>query len=433
MSAMPIILIVLDGLGDRQQPGLDDRTPLEAARTPALDALAKAGSNGLMWPVGPGRSPTSPLAHFVLFGYAESKFPGRGLIEALGEGLAPAAGEVVCRANFVQSEIRDGVVIAAGRPDPRLGAAVNADVDLDCCSGQTNVRFVHTGAAQGLVFLSPTTEPLSPEVTDADPLREGSPVRAVRAIAEASERAAAERVAESLNAWMLESRNRLEGRELDMAVVKWAAARPPLARFIDRTGLRGVTLARGMLYKGLAELLGMDVAGRADTGDPAMDLVVDVDLALDAIREGYDFVHVHTKWPDSAGHRKVPERKRDVIELLDGALGERLERLLSSGAVICVTADHQTPSSGPLYHSGGAVPLLVCGGAAGRDGVSRFSELACRDGALGHITGRDLMPLLLDCAERSAFLGAERYTVEPCMGTASMESIVPLRLRPSEA
>jgi 2,3-bisphosphoglycerate-independent phosphoglycerate mutase len=103
-----------------------------------------------------------------------------------------------------------------------------------------------------------------------------------------------------------------------------------------------------------------------------------------------------------------------------------MKRLLRGDLVVCVTADHQTPSAGPLYHSGGTVPLLICGGAARRDEVARFSEAACQAGSLGHLRGSDLMPLLLDCAERAAFLGAERYTAEKCLGVASEAAAKPL-------
>jgi 2,3-bisphosphoglycerate-independent phosphoglycerate mutase len=136
-------------------------------------------------------------------------------------------------------------------------------------------------------------------------------------------------------------------------------------------------------------------------------------------------VHVHTKWTDAAGHKKSPSRKRDVIELLDAAVAPHVDGLLASGAVVCLTTDHQTPSSGPLYHSGGSVPVAIAGGVAGRDDVARFSERGCDAGTLGPILGSDLMPLLLDCADRSAFL-AERYTAEPCLGTAAPDRVVPL-------
>lgn len=416
----PILLVILDGAGDRQQPALGGLTPLEAATTPNLDTLARSGVTGLLWPLHPGVAPTSPLAHFVLFGYDAAEFPGRGLIEALGEGLAPEPGTVICRVNFVRTEVREGALFITERPDPRAGGPANADIDLGSVFNGVACRFVHTGAAQGLLILEPTGPwALSAHVTDADPLRSGEFVRQVVPWAEATDPEEAERTAAAMNAWMLETRRRLAGRDLNTALVKWAATARPLDSFEQRTGLRGATLARGSLYRGLARCVGIDTFDVPASADPARDLADDLGRALDLLEMGrYDFVHVHTKWPDVVAHRKSPERKRQVMEALDAAFEPHLERLCRGDALVCVTADHQTPSSGPLYHSGGAVPLLMTGGASGRDEVARFAERDCRTGALGHIHGTDLMPLLLDQAERSGFMGAERYTAHRCLGTA---------------
>lgn len=425
VPAKGIVLILLDGLGDRGQAELDGRTPLEAARTPSLDALATAGRTGLLWPLGPGRAPSSPLAHTVLFGFELAEFPGRGLLEAYGEGLEPAPGEVVCRASFVRSEVRQGALWIAERPDPRDEPAANDDVDLDFESDGVAMRFRHTGGKQGILTLTSVAGGLSPEVTDADPLRDASPVVRVAPLAEATNRTAAARTADALNAWILHTRHALAGRELNTGIMKWAGMRRDLPSFAQRTGLRGTTLSTGPLYRGLARTLGLshDEAGDDREGFSAR---LGAGIALIDAGEA-DFVHVHTKWTDSAGHRKCPSRKVEVIELLDAAIAPHLDRLLRGDLVVAVTGDHATPSDGPLYHSGEAVPLLLAGGAAGKDGVVSFGENACVAGSLGHIWGRDVMPLMLNAADRSAFL-AERYSVEPCLGTPRAEDIEAFRV-----
>src|SRR3954454_23510228 len=90
-----MVLVVLDGLGDiatREQGFL---TPLEAAATPNLDALAKHAAQGRMLPVAPGITPGSGPGHLALFGYDPLEFQvGRGVIEALGLGLELKAGDV---------------------------------------------------------------------------------------------------------------------------------------------------------------------------------------------------------------------------------------------------------------------------------------------------------------------------------------------------
>jgi len=76
-----ILLIVIDGFGDRPISQLENKTPLEAAKTPNLDFLAKNGICGLIEPfLFPGQDyPASDTCHLALFGY-EPKiyYLGRG-------------------------------------------------------------------------------------------------------------------------------------------------------------------------------------------------------------------------------------------------------------------------------------------------------------------------------------------------------------------
>src|SRR5580704_12155878 len=96
-----IVLLVLDGLGDIAVRENNFTTPLEAAWTPNLDALARTGSQGRMIPVAPGITPGSGPGHLGLFGYDPLEFEvGRGVIEALGLGLELKPGDVCARANF---------------------------------------------------------------------------------------------------------------------------------------------------------------------------------------------------------------------------------------------------------------------------------------------------------------------------------------------
>ena len=84
----PIVVVLLDGLADRAHDVLKGRTANEAARTPNLDRFAAAGSCGLLYAVGPGRAPSSEVAHWAMLGYRPDEFPGRAVFEALGRGQA---------------------------------------------------------------------------------------------------------------------------------------------------------------------------------------------------------------------------------------------------------------------------------------------------------------------------------------------------------
>ena len=438
----PIVLVVPDGAGDRPHcelvgpmPGdpsgaIRARTPIEAASTPNLDALATLGRNGLLYPLGPGLAPSSHQAHFALFGYGARDFPGRGLIEALGEGLPPAGGEVVVRANLARVSERDGMLWIDERPDPRTGdAPYLADAGLDAIIEGVPCRFVHTGALQGLLFLSAEDgRPLSHYVSDADPLHADTHVLEVQPLEEAADPEAARRTARALNGWIRHSRDVLADQALNAMLVKWAGIRSHVTPFTLRTGLRGVSLGAGALYAGLASALGLDHRELGVERDAEADVTVRVAATLDLIGHGYDFVHLHTKWPDMAGHRKDPAHKAEVIQAVDRALAPLVELAGSGELVVAVCPDHQTPSAGPLYHGGGAVPLLIAGGVAGADSVTAYGETACAAGGLGTLRGTDVLPLALDAADRSAVL-ADRRTGHGALGVPSAEGLRPLKAR----
>ena len=77
MTLQPIVVVLLDGVADRAHDVLGGRTGVEAARTPNLDALCASGSCGVIYAVGPGRAPSSEVAHWSLLGYRPDEFPGR--------------------------------------------------------------------------------------------------------------------------------------------------------------------------------------------------------------------------------------------------------------------------------------------------------------------------------------------------------------------
>jgi len=108
-----IVLLLIDGIGDVSVPSLRGRTPLQAATTPWLDALAAAGLNGLLDPVAPGVACGSDTAHLSLLGYdPRLASRGRGAFEALGAGLDLQAGDVAFKCNFAVLQPETGVVTA---------------------------------------------------------------------------------------------------------------------------------------------------------------------------------------------------------------------------------------------------------------------------------------------------------------------------------
>ena len=100
-SPLKLIYVAIDGMGDLPNKTLDNKTPLEAAETPNMDALAASGKTGLMYTVKKGVAPESDVAVISLLGYDPFKCStGRGVIEAAGAGLKMKDGDLALRCNF---------------------------------------------------------------------------------------------------------------------------------------------------------------------------------------------------------------------------------------------------------------------------------------------------------------------------------------------
>jgi len=428
MAVKKCVLVVLDGLGDRSHACLGHKTPLEAAKTPHLDRLAALGCNGLYHAGHLGQALPSENAHFAMFGYEAHEFPGRGPLEAMGAGIAVAPDEVAVLAHFSSVAERDGCLYlhrdkpeaVAGAEMPELFAAVAA-----FASRGVRFRLVRDRGLFGILVLS--GEPghggsVGPDFTDTNPMVDGLPIPEVLPLCGAD--AASGNAAAALKDYLLHVHAALSAHPINTnraarglcpvnAVVTQRPGRPGCPEpFFVRHGLRALSVASGIIYHGLCAYLGMDVEKCADTGDPGGDLAKRLAFARDAL-DRYDFIHVHTKAPDEAAHTKSPEKKRRVIEALDTGLGQGMDAFLDDpGVVVAVTADHSTPSAGPLIHCGEPVPLVVCGPGVRRDAVTRFDEVAAAGGALGHPRGTELMRVLQNAMDRARLAGI-RETADP--------------------
>lgn len=413
----PIVLVILDGLGDRACEELDGRTPAEAAATPILDSLAARGVSGVHIPFGPGRATSSERSHWAMFGYEGLAFPGRAALEGLGSGSTPPVDVPLLHLALRSGEEVDGSVRITGRADPSADAADEALLFADL------VGRVHDGITFGLLPLRVGERVLvaegavSHEISDSDPLFDHlHPWMRPLPLAGAADRAEADRTARALERWLCESRELLvrhpvnrrrqdEGRPpLTVPVTKWASRlNGSTPSFEQRTGLRGAAVTSSALYRGLARLLGMTAVDQTTVGhDPAADIASRVAAGKGLLAEA-DFVHVHTKAPDEAGHRKTPRGKQQVIEALDEGLAGLLR--LADEAIVAVTGDHATPSVSSLLHSGDPTPLVVAGPGVRPDPIEAFGEGTATGGAVGPIIARDVLPLLAGHANRPFFRG----------------------------
>ena len=394
----PIVVFLLDGLADRAHEVLGGRTGNEAASTPNLDDLTAGGSTGLLYAVGPGRAPSSEVAHWSLLGYRPDEFPGRAVFEALGRGQEASAEHVFAYAAVRPAERREDGWWLTGRPDAGRDAE-DAERLVERCDGievdGLTFSLEHVWRGEAILRISGGADE---RVTDTDAFfKDRHPVlRPLPLVPEA------ERTARACEAWTREVMRRLEGERFNVITLKWFGRPRSVPSFLERHGVTGAFAVDSAFLRGLGTALGLEPVDAPETDDPVADLRRRVELAGERLDAGDTFVFCHQKTTDAAGHTKDPRIKQETIEQLDAALiGLPVDR-----AIVCITGDHATPASPSVIHSGDPVPLLVAGPGVRADGVKRFGELDFAAGILGQLRGADLMPVLLNAADRPLFLGS---------------------------
>lgn len=385
-----VLLYVIDGLGGL--PGnARGQTELEAANTPAMDALAAQADLGTITPVMPGVTPGSGPAHLALFGYDPVETAvGRGVLAALGIGFALQVGDVAARINFCTLDEQGNVV------DRRAGRIATPDAlplveSLDGIELEPGIEchVRHVKEYRACVVLRGAG--LDGRIADTDPQRTGVPPLEPESLDGAAARTAA--LAARFAAL---ARERLAGQSpANGVLLRGFDGFRPLPSLGEVWQVRAAAVAQYPMYRGVARLAGMDVL---EVGDGVEALIE----AVAAARE-HDFVYMHYKTTDSRGEDGDFDGKVAEIEQADRVL----EACRSGGFdVIAVTGDHSTPATFGA-HTWHPVPLMLwsrwtrsAGDAPG------FGERSCAHGVLGDMRSMDLLPLALAHAGRIAKFGA---------------------------
>jgi 2,3-bisphosphoglycerate-independent phosphoglycerate mutase len=384
-----IVLLVADGLGGLPMtPG--GKTELETAVKPNLDALAKIGVQGGSIPVFPGISPGSGPGHLGLFGYDPLQYLiGRGALEATGIGFAMQKGDGGARGNFCTLD-------AAGKISDRRAGRIPTEE-----SAPLAIRLREVKVPGYEIFVEPVKEHrfvvvfrgpgLAGDVKDTDPQATG----VLPFAAEATD-AGSKKMAEVANQWIAAATKLLAGeKKANGLTLRGFAARPNLPSYEEVYGLQAAAIAVYPMYKGLAQLVGMDIVGKAQT------LAEQIDI-LAANWNKYDFFFIHFKYTDSTGEDGNFAAKVKKIEELD-AIIPQITALKPT--VLIVTGDHSTPSY-LKSHSWHPVPTLLASDCCRPDGHTTFGESTTVRGGLGQFEAKYLMTLALANAGRLAKYGA---------------------------
>jgi len=384
-----IVLLVADGLGGLPlTPG--GKTELETAKTPNLDALAKAGVLGLSTPVIPGITPGSGPGHLGLFGYDPLEYNiGRGVLEALGIDFELGDKDVAIRGNFCSLDDKGNISDRrAGRISSEIAAKLCEKLDKITIPGvEVFVRHVKEYRLV-IVFRG---DGLEGDVADTDPQKTGVPPLEPHARS-----AGSKKTAEVATAFLKQAREVLKSDfPANFLTLRGIDCKPVIPTFKEVYGVRPAAIAVYPMYRGLARLVSMDILDAGQTLDDQCE-------RLKSSWNDYDFFFMHFKYTDSTGEDGNFDAKVKRIEELDAAI-PKITALTPD--VLIVTGDHSTPAK-MKSHSFHPVPVLLSSDLVRTDACETFGEASCLSGGLGQFQAKYLMSFALAHAGRFEKYGA---------------------------
>lgn len=420
---LKLIYVAIDGMGDLPIKELGNKTPLEAAETPNLDALAKNGKTGLMYTVGKGIAPESDVAVISLLGYDPFKYStGRGVIETVGAGVDMNDGDLALRCNFATlgegRNILDRRVARSLTTQEAVDLAQAANEQIHLESYPATFEFKSTLGHRAVVVFRSKAERLSSKISNSDPayiivnglgvaqekvdmvLKTCEPLDDSDA-AKASAQLVNEFIIKTHELWEKHPINQKRAAEgkLKANVTLTRDASDSLPKFFNINKHYGVdfaALADMHAERGIAKLAGMDATLLPPpSGDLEHDYDVRVKALMDALPR-HDCFYIHLKGPDEPGHDGKCELKTSIIAAVDKYFfGPLLKQVSLKDTLICVTTDHATPCSLKV-HSDTPVPLLISGDSLGKPDSVKFCEREAAKGSLGLLEhGYELMPKLM--------------------------------------
>lgn len=398
---MKYVVVLGDGMADWPIEALGGETPLSAAKTPAMDALAKRSEIGTVATIPEGMAPGSDTANLSVLGYDPRKYyTGRSPLEALSIGVEMKDTDVVYRCNLVTLSEEDAPYEAQTILDHSSDEISTEDADIllkAVCAelGEDAYRF-YTGTSyrhcmvwdKGKVLeLTPPHDILTRKIGGYLPED-----RALRRMQEKSY--------EILKEHPLNLKRKEKGLHPANSFWFWGAGtRPALTSFEETYHKKGVMISAVDLLKGIAVGTGMDrVLVEGANGGLNTNYEGKAKAAVDAlVNKGYDFAYIHVEAPDEMGHQGSLEKKILSIEYLD----QRVIRLVKEGLDasgepyrMLILPDHPTPLK-VRTHVAEPVPYLLYDSTVSWEHTWNYNEKEAAESGNSVAHGWDLMNYLL--------------------------------------
>ena len=398
---MKFALVIPDGCADEPQPVLGDKTPLQAARTPNMDRVAREGFVGRADNVPASMPAGSDVGTMSLFGYDPLEYhTGRAPIEAAAQGLELGADDWAIRCNLVTVEGGSMASFTAGQIPSELGRELIDLLQREI--GQDPQWEFHAGVSYRNLLLYRARggpAPFSNETITVPPHDiTGQPIAAHLPRGPGSELLCGimQRSAELFAGSRRNQARKNAGQPAASQVWLWGLGKAPaLEPFHNRFGKTGAVITAVDLLRGLGKLLGWKIINvPGATGYTDTDYAAKGRYAIKSL-DDVDLIVVHVEATDEASHEGDAAAKVRALEQIDEHIvGPLYEHLKGQGEYrLLVSPDHPTFLR-TKTHSHGYVPFALCGSDIEADKAQTYDEAAAADsGVVVH--GHQVMPLFL--------------------------------------
>lgn len=402
---MKYLVLLCDGMADLPHPSLNNKTPMQCAKKPLMDALAAKSEVGLCRTVADGLKPGSDVANLSVMGYdAKVCYTGRSPLEAASIGIDLKDTDVTLRCNLVtlsnEENYGDRRMVDYCAGDISSAEAAEIIKTIEEKLGNDKYRF-YPGVSYRhcLVVDNGTTD-----------LGEMTPPHDI------SGRIVGEYLSDSVNAaplieLMKKSYEILKDHPVNLArrakglneansIWLWGeGTRPAIQNFKEKNGVTGCVVSAVDLLKGIGKCAGMEtpeVAGA--TGYLDTDFEGKTKAGIESFKRGTQLVYLHFEAPDECGHRGESQNKVRSIEEIDSrVLSLMLDYLKNCGEDyrILIMPDHPTPLE-TKTHSREPVPYLIYDSRIEQKGVEVFTEENAASTGIFIEHGPDVMKKLLE-------------------------------------
>ncbi len=364
---MKYIVLLCDGMADYPIEALQNKTPLEFANTPAMNSIAPFSEIGLAKTVPFGMSPGSDVANLSVIGYNPADYyTGRSPLEAANMGINLGDNDVAMRCNLVtlseEKEFSQKTMVDYCADDistaeaKELIASIQEAMGTDVFSFYPGVSYRHCLVwKNGTVDIGTLTPPhdISGKVI-GEYLNKNEIAQPLIAMMEASE--------EVLKNHPVNLKRIEQGKRPATHIWLWGqGSKPQLPDFTQKTGLKGTVISAVDLLKGIARCSNMQVIDvEGATGYIDTNFEGKAKAAMDALKQGQDYVYIHVEAPDECGHRGEMENKVKSLEIIDQKILKPIlnELKVVDDFTLLIMPDHPTPLS-IMTHCSDPVPYLL--------------------------------------------------------------------------